>query len=145
MSSKTAKRSIAGIWGLLLEEGDIDENIIKAFPDLAEKEQQWIVDRLESLVDKLVMLRSEKQLLPTSPTALLNEEMDMNCDFSTIALPVQVVADQDVEKLEMLFTFPHDHELAIEDGHSDPLPKKKRKGGVFLDKDKALDQITVAD
>ncbi|KAL8179375.1 UNVERIFIED_CONTAM: hypothetical protein K2H54_065349 [Gekko kuhli] len=104
---------------MLLEEGDIDENIIKAFPDLPEQEQQWSMDRLESLMDKLVKLRSEKQLLPTSPTALLNEEMDMNCDFSTTALPMQVVAHQDVEKLEMLFTLLHDHELVTEEaGHS---------------------------
>ncbi|KAL8182789.1 UNVERIFIED_CONTAM: hypothetical protein K2H54_001048 [Gekko kuhli] len=140
------KNSTPALPSLLLEEGDINENIIKVFPDLPEQEQQWVMDRSESLMDKLVKLRSKKQLLPTSPIDLLNEEMDMNCDFSTTSLPTQVVAARDVEKLEVLPTPPHDHELAIEeDGHWDPPSKKKRNGSVFLDKDKALDQITVVD
>ncbi|KAL8190668.1 UNVERIFIED_CONTAM: hypothetical protein K2H54_058330 [Gekko kuhli] len=101
---------------------------------------------LVNLKDKLVELRTEKQLTAFSTSVLINEEMEVICDSSTIALPMQTPVDQDVEKPEVQRTLLfYEDPVIIEPGSpnkdlevaAEPLPKRSRNGSVFLDKKKS--------
>ncbi|KAL8172643.1 UNVERIFIED_CONTAM: hypothetical protein K2H54_004633 [Gekko kuhli] len=52
---------------MLLEMGDVEENIQESFITLPEQEQQWIINRLELLKLNLTKCRAEKRIVPIAP------------------------------------------------------------------------------
>ncbi|KAL8221034.1 UNVERIFIED_CONTAM: hypothetical protein K2H54_057700 [Gekko kuhli] len=133
---------------MLLESGDVEENIQESFVTLSEQEQQWIINRLELLKLNLTKCRAEKRIVPIAP------QLESLADSHNLAPTPQAPLCGTEEVMEIQTTCPKDEEprqveeqganreceLVAKQTH-----KLNRNGSICPESNKSLEKIIELD
>ncbi|KAL8169299.1 UNVERIFIED_CONTAM: hypothetical protein K2H54_043623 [Gekko kuhli] len=134
----------------LLDEEVMDINMQEEYMDLPEQGQQWILDRIECLKQKLINYNSHRQQKTFEVDVVVHEKPE--CNSLTATPPKQSPTEDSPETMQVLAPIDDAQPLFI--GHSpnlvlglasEPSNKSVKNDCIYPDANKSLEHLTEAD